>query len=140
MKKLAIFTALLLLFGMFNACEEDEKNLLIGKWSFVVYSYEIYDGATLEDSGTSTDGPFLYLEFFKGGDGIVTLDEEETETFTWEKDGKSVLVNEGTVDEQNISIVTLTKDTLIFTMTMIIEEGGTTYTVYQTITMVRVEE
>ena len=131
---------MLLLFSMFNACEEDEKNLLLGKWSFVVYSYEIYDGATLEDSGTSTDGPFLYLEFIKGGDGIVYFDEVEFDTFTWEKDGKSVLVDEGTDNEQNITIVTLTKETLIFTMTMTIEEGETTYTVYQTITMVRVEE
>ncbi len=139
MKKLAIFTVLLFLFSMFNACEEDEKNLLLGKWSFVVYTYEIYDGAILEDSGSSTDGPFIYLEFLKGGDGIVTFDEFESDTFTWEKDGKNVLVDEGTDNEQNITIVTLTKSTLVFTMTMTIEEGETTYTVYQTITMSKVD-
>jgi hypothetical protein len=139
MKKFAIFTVLLLLFSMFNACEEDEKNLLLGKWGFVVYTYEIYEGTTLVDSGSSTEGPFIYLEFIKGGTGIVTFDEFESDTFTWEKDGKTVLVDEGTQNEQNINIVTLTKNTLVFTMTMTMEEGQTTYTVNQTITMSRVE-
>lgn len=139
MKKIALFTVLLFLFSIFNACEEDEKNLLLGKWSFVVYTYEIYEGSTLADSGSSIEGPFLYLEFIKGGTGIVSFDEVENDTFTWEKDGKTVLVNEGTEDEQNITIVTLTRNTLIFTMTMSTQDNGTTYTIYQTITMTRVE-
>jgi len=124
---------------MFNACEEEENNLLLGKWSFVVYTYEIYEGTTLVDSGTATDAPFLYLEFFKGGTGTVYFDEVETETFTWEKNGKKVLVNEGTVDEQNITIVTLTKSILVFTQSMTMEEGETTYTVNQTITMTKAD-
>ncbi len=139
MKKLSIFTLLLLLFGMFNACEEEKENLLLGKWSFVVYTYEIYESSTLVDSGSSTEGPFIYLEFLKGGDGIVTFDEFESDTFAWEKDGKKVLVDEGTENEQNITIVTLTKSTLIFTMTMTMQEGDTTYTMNQTMTMARVD-
>lgn len=65
--------------------------------------------------------------------------KKKRKTCSWEKDGKKVLVNEGTMDEQNITIVTLTKSTLIFTMSMTMEEGQTTYTMNQTITMSRVE-
>jgi len=40
---------------MFNACEEEEKNLLLGKWLLELVYYEYYEDDLLVDSGmTST--------------------------------------------------------------------------------------
>ncbi len=137
MKKLAIFTVVLLLFSMFNACEEEEKNLLLGKWAFVSLSWIEYEDGVQVDSGSSTQSDILYLEFFKGGIGCVYFSEVEYDTFIWEKDGKTLIVNEGTVDEQEITIITLTKSTLVFEMT--VYENIFYYSV-QTMTMSKVDE
>lgn len=135
MKKITIFTLLLSLLSMFNACEEEEKNLLLGKWAFVNVSWIDYDDGVQVDSGSSTQSEILYLEFYKGGMGCVYFSEVEYETFTWEKDGKTITVNEGAEDEQEITIVTLTKSTLVFEMT--VYENIFQYSV-QTMTMNKV--
>ncbi len=139
MKKLAILTVLLFLFSMFNACEEDEKNLLLGKWAFVSISWIEYEDGVQVDSGSSTQSDILYLEFFKGGTGFVYFSEVEYDTFTWEKDGKTLIADEGTVDEQEIKIITLTKSTLVFEMTMSETIEGTVYSIVQTMTMSKVD-
>lgn len=137
MKRFAILTIVLLLFSMFNACEEEEKNLLLGKWAFVSLSWIEYENGGQVDSGSSTQSDILYLEFFKGGVGCVYFSEVEYDTFIWEKDGKTLITNEGTEDEQEITIITLTKSTLVFEMT--VYENIFQYMV-QTMTMSKVEE
>jgi len=139
MKKLAILSVLLFLFSMFNACEEEEKNLLLGKWMLQLVYYESYEDDLMFDSGTTSYYDFKYLEFFKGGEGKVWFDEIEYDTFTWRKDGKTLYADEGTVNEQVIEINELSKTALVFTMIMEEEVGGVVYKDIHEITMSKVD-
>ncbi len=139
MKKLAVITALLFLFSMFNACEEEGKNLLLGKWILQLVYYESYEDDLMFDSGTTSYYDFKYLEFFNGGEGKVWFDKIEFDTFTWRKDGKTLYVNEGTQEEQVIEINELSKTALVFTITMEEEEEGVVYKHIHEITMSKLE-
>ena len=139
MKKITLFTVLLLLLSMFNSCEEDEVNLLLGKWGFVSFKWIEYEDGVKVDEGTSTENEFIYLEFLKGGAGYVYFDEVDYDTFTWEKDCKTVTVDEGTVNEQVIKIETLTKSTLVFSMSYSETYDGVTYMQENIITMTKVD-
>jgi len=138
MKKLAIFTLLLLLFSMFNACEEEEKNLLLGKWSFVSYDYELYEDGILQDEGTSYENEWIYLEFIKGGVGHVYSDEVNYDIFTWKKDGKKITVDEGSQEEMIVTIEILTKSTMVFSLTMS-QQNGVLITMLLTYTVTKVD-
>ncbi len=138
MKKITLFTVLLFLFSTFNACEDEETALIIGKWMFQLVSYEYYEDDLMVDSGMSSYYEFKYLEFFKGGEGKVWFDEIEYDSFTWRKDGKILYTDEGTVDEQVVDINELSKTALVFTMSMEEEEGGVVYRYIQEITMSKV--
>ena len=140
MKKLTLFSLLLFLASMFNACEDDEVASLIGKWLFGSSTYEVYLDDVLEDSGTFTDMEFQHLEFFKGGTGTVWFDAVEYESFTWEKDGKTVTIDEGTINEMIFKIKKLTKTTLQFTTTEEEEDGEDVYEIIITLNMTKVEE
>jgi len=139
MKKFVLLSVLLLLFSLFNACEEEEKNLLLGKWMLQLVTYEYYEDDLLVDSGMTSYYDFKYLEFFKGGEGNVWLDKIEYDTFTWRKDGKTIYVDEGTENEQVIEINELLKTALVFTITMEEEEGGVVYRHIHEITMSKVD-
>lgn len=138
MKKLSLFVALLLLVSMFNSCDEETTNLLLGKWGWVSGTYAEYEDDVLQESGTIEGSFFETIEFLKGGSGTVTFTGEDPETFTWKKDGNDVTVDEGTVDEQNIKIKTLNKLTLVFEMTETETEGDVVYKYVTTITMVKI--
>ncbi len=122
MKKLAIFTVLLFLFSMFNACEEDEKNLLLGKWGFVSVKYAYYEDGVKLDEETSYEADVVYLEFLKNDIGYVYFSELEYETFSWERDGKTVTID----SEEVFTIETLTKSSLVIKITETWEEGEVT--------------
>ncbi len=123
MKKSAFLFLLVFLFSMFNSCEEDEKNLLLGKWGFVSVKYIEYEDGVKVDEETSYEADVVYLEFLKGGVGHVYFSEVEYDTFSWTKDGKTVTIE----SDEEFEIETLTKSTLVLKITETWEEGGTTY-------------
>jgi hypothetical protein len=137
MKKLSLLFALLLVLPLFNSCEEETKNLLIGKWGWVSGTYAEYEDDVLVESGTISEPFFVSVEIKKGGTG--TLDTGDgTEDFTWKKSGDTLTINEGTVDEMIEKIITNTKTSLVVEVTMTEEEGGVVYKYVQTITMVKI--
>ena len=138
MKKLSIFVVLFLLVSMFNACDEETTNLLLGKWAWVSGTYAEYEDDVLVESGAIEEDFFESLEFLKGGAGTVYFSTVEYESFVWKKDGKTVTVDEGTIDEQIIKIKTLTKISLIFEMTETETEGDVVYKYVTTVTMVKI--
>ena len=117
MKKLSLLFALLLVLPLFNSCEEETKNLLLGKWSWVSGTDACYDGSVLVETNTISEPFFLYVEFLKGGTGYIYEDATTSQAFTWKKDGSTLTINEGTVDEMVETIVTLNKATLVVELT-----------------------
>jgi hypothetical protein len=140
MKKLSIIVLFMFLASMFNSCEDEETASLIGKWLWELGVMEYYIDDVFQGSESSTEGEWKYLEFFKGGTGTVWFDDVEYETFNWKKEGKTVTVDEGTVDEQTIKIEKLSESTLKFKLTMEEDDGGVIYKMVVTVTMSKVEE
>jgi len=140
MRKITLFTVLVFLFSVFNACEDEDVASLIGKWLFELSTAEYYEDNVLVGTETYYEGDIKYLEFFKGGTGTVWFDELENESFTWKKEGKTVTVDEGTDNEQVIKIKNLSQSTLKFSMTMEEEDGGVVYKIVMTMTMTKVED
>ena len=138
MKKLSIFVVLVLFVSMFQACDEETTNLLLGKWGWVSATYTEYEDGVQVDTGTVEEAFFTTVEILKGGTGTVTFLDLSYDTFNWKKDGKTLIIDEGTVDEQNQSIKTLTKLSLVLEMTETETEGDVVYTYVTTITMVKI--
>jgi len=138
MKKLSLFVALLLLVSMFNSCDEETTNLLLGKWGWVGATWIEYEDGVQTDSGTMTEAFFTTVEILKGGTGTVTFPDLSYDTFTWKKDGNDLIIDKGTVDEQNQKIITLNKLTLVLEMTETETEDDVVYTFVTTITLVKI--
>jgi hypothetical protein len=137
MKKLSLFVTLLLLVSMFNACEEETTNLLLGKWGWVSGVMEYYEDDVLVETETITEPFFVSVEILKGGTGTIDTGDG-TETFTWKKDGKTLTINEGTVDEMVETIVSNTKTSLVIEVIETEEEGGVVYKSVTRITTVKI--
>lgn len=140
MKKIALIPLVLLLVSVFNACEEEEEvDLILGKWTFVSGHWADYENGVLVDEGSISETDIVYLEFFKDGIGHVYFDEVDYDMFSWEREEYTLIVNPGTQDEQTITIETLTQSTLVFKMGYSVEEEGVVYLYEETYTMDKVD-
>ena len=101
--------AVVLFAGMtFTSCgKKSEADLLLGKWSVTSVSTTI-DGVTVEK--TIEGGEYMYYTFASDGKYLQDVNAEGnkwTYNGTYELNGKTLILDKGTVDEGVYSIQTL---------------------------------
>ena len=109
MKKFFMCLAVVLFAGMtFTSCgKKSEADLLLGKWSVASVTTTI-DGVTVEK--TIEGSEYMYYTFASDGKYLQDVNAEGnkwTYNGTYELNGKTLILDKGTVDEGVYSIQTL---------------------------------
>ncbi|MBQ9296602.1 MAG: lipocalin family protein [Paludibacteraceae bacterium] len=115
MKKFLMCLAVVLFAGvMFTSCEKkSDSELLLGKWSVTSVTTTI-DGVAVEKK--IEGGEYMYYTFASEGKYITDVNadgEKWTEDGTYELNGKTLILDKGTVDENVFTIQELTKSSLV---------------------------
>ena len=138
MNKLTAFYTIILMLVILASCEKNEDtNLLLGKWVSVSLEYITYENGITVDEGFG-EPDFYMLDFKKNGTLIGyadSSDQSPTVELSWSRSG-NILSIEGNPD---ITIETLTKQSLVFYSDVTEVDGDITYRRMEIYTCTKVE-